>query len=155
VTDVTNEQGQDGTELTAVDEQLLREFTERARTGGTEPHWRGRAAGQADQDDGEGPREGELDDHLGHLNLLYRYITQGRAEADRPHLSPKHVTRLLLTRPQSLSDHQRSPLSKLAAACPEMTSLAGLVRSFTALLKPARERARLQAWSEAARARDP
>ena len=35
----------------------------------------------------------------GSMNLLYRYITQGRVEADRPHLSPRRVTRLLLTRP--------------------------------------------------------
>jgi hypothetical protein len=46
VTDVTNEQGQDDTELTAADEQLLREFTERACTGGAEPHWRGRLLGR-------------------------------------------------------------------------------------------------------------
>jgi hypothetical protein len=26
------------------------------------------------------------------MNLLYRYITQGRVEADRPHLSRKRVT---------------------------------------------------------------
>jgi hypothetical protein len=30
------------------------------------------------------------------MNLLYGYITQGRVEADRPHLSPRRVTRLLL-----------------------------------------------------------
>jgi hypothetical protein len=35
----------------------------------------------------------------GSMNLLYRYITQGRVEADRPHLSPRRVTRLLLTWP--------------------------------------------------------
>jgi hypothetical protein len=85
----------------------------------------------------EGALEGELDDQLGYLNLLYRYITRGRVEADRPHLSPKRVTWLLFTWPQALSDDQRSLLSKLAAACPEMASLAGLVRSFTVLLKPA------------------
>jgi hypothetical protein len=34
VTDVTAGQGQDGAELSAADEQLLRELTERARTGG-------------------------------------------------------------------------------------------------------------------------
>lgn len=37
------------------------------------------------------------------MNLLYRYITQGRVEADRPHLSPKSVTRLPLTRPDALN----------------------------------------------------
>jgi len=39
----------------------------------------------------------------GSMNLLYRYITQGRAETDRPHLPPRHVTRLPLTRPDALS----------------------------------------------------
>jgi transposase len=79
---------------------------------------------------------------------------QGRVEAGRLHLSPRHVTRLLLTRPQALSDDQRSLFSKLTAASPEMTSLAGLVRSFAALLKPAANQARPQAWAEAARACD-
>jgi hypothetical protein len=34
VTDVTTSQQHDGAELSAADEQLLRELTERARTGG-------------------------------------------------------------------------------------------------------------------------
>jgi hypothetical protein len=34
VTDVTSSENQDGVELSAADEQLLRELTERARTGG-------------------------------------------------------------------------------------------------------------------------
>ena len=45
--------------------------------------------------------------YRGSMNLLYRYITQGRVEADRPQLSPKRVARLLLTRPAALSDSQR------------------------------------------------
>ena len=61
----------------------------------------------------------------------------------------------MLTRPQALSDDQGSLLSKLTAACPEMTSLAGLVRAVAALLKPdLANEARLQAWTEAARACD-
>jgi transposase len=91
----------------------------------------------------------------GSMNLLYRYITQGRAESDRPHLSSKSVTRLLLSRPDSLSDDQRSLLEKLTAACPEMTCLAGLVRSFAALLKPdPGNEAKLKDWTETARACD-
>jgi transposase len=91
----------------------------------------------------------------GSMNLLYRYITQGRVESDRPHLSSKSVTRLLLTRPDSLSDDQRSLLEKLTAACPEMTSLAELVRSFAALLRPASgNEAKLTGWARAARACD-
>jgi hypothetical protein len=33
------------------------------------------------------------------MNLLYRYITQGRVEVGRPHLSPKSVTRIPHARP--------------------------------------------------------
>jgi transposase len=91
----------------------------------------------------------------GSMNLLYRYITQGRVEADRPHLSPRRVTRLLLTRPAALSESQQSLLSQLTAACPEMTSLAVLVRSFAAMLKPGPgNEAGLKDWSETARASD-
>jgi hypothetical protein len=93
--------------------------------------------------------------YAGSMNLLYRYITQGRVEADRPHLSPKSVTPLLLTRPDALSDSQRSLLAGLTAACPEMTDLAQLVRSFAALLRPdPANEARLQDWAETARACD-
>ena len=91
----------------------------------------------------------------GSMNLLYRYITQGRVEADRPHLSPRRVTRLLLTRPDALSDSQQTLLAGLTAACPEMTSLAALIRSFAALLRPdPANEARLKDWAETARASD-
>ena len=74
----------------------------------------------------------------GSMNLLYRYITQGRVEADRPHLSPRRVTRLLLTRPDALSDSQQTLLGGLTAACPEMTSLA----AYPLLRRPAPARPR-------------
>jgi len=91
----------------------------------------------------------------GSMNLLYRYITQGRVEAGRPHLSPKSVTRLLLTRPDALSDSQQTLLAGLTAACPEMTSLAALIGSFAALLRPdPANEAGLQDWAETARACD-
>jgi transposase len=93
--------------------------------------------------------------YTGSMNLLYRYITQGRVEADRPHLSPRRVARLLLTRPGALSDAQQALLSKLTAACPEMTSLASLIRSFAALLSPdPANQAKLSEWARAARACD-
>ncbi len=93
--------------------------------------------------------------YAGSMNLLCRYFTQGRVEADRPHLSPKRLTRLLLTRPDALSDSQRSLLSQLTAACPEMTTLAGLVRSFAALLKPdPANEGKLSEWAETARSCD-
>ena len=91
----------------------------------------------------------------GSMNLLYRYITQGRVEADRPHLSPRRVARLLLTRPDELSDTQQVLRDKLTGACPEMTSLAGLVRDFAALLSPGpANEARLREWTQTARAAD-
>ena len=61
--------------------------------------------------------------YQGSSNLLVRYITQGRVESDRPHLSSRRVARLLLTRPAALSDAQQALLGTLTAACPEMTSL--------------------------------
>ena len=91
----------------------------------------------------------------GSANLLVRYITQGRVEADRPHLSPRRAARLLLTRPGSLTPGQHQTLGDLAAACPEMTALAGLVRSFAALLTPDPGNAGLLGqWITAARAAD-
>jgi transposase len=74
--------------------------------------------------------------YTGSSNLLVRYLTQGRVEADRPHLSPRRAARLLLTRPTALTDGQTTRLAALSAACPEMTALAGLVRSFAGLLAP-------------------
>lgn len=39
--------------------------------------------------------------YTGSQNLLYRYITQGRVESERAHLSPRRVTRLLVTKPET------------------------------------------------------
>lgn len=57
------------------------------------------------------------------------------------------MTRLLLTRPDNLTDKQRSLLKELTTACPEMIDLADLVRSF-AILLTSREgnAARLEEW---------
>jgi putative transposase len=46
VTDVTTSQGQEPVELSAVDEQLLRELTERARAGGLKLTGEGRLLGR-------------------------------------------------------------------------------------------------------------
>ena len=37
----------------------------------------------------------------GSSNLLVRYLSQGRADAERPHLSPRRATGILLTRPDN------------------------------------------------------
>jgi transposase len=75
--------------------------------------------------------------YTGSANLLVRYLNQGRAEGDRPVTTPRHAGRLLLTDPENLRPKETTLLEKTAAACPEMTALADLVRGFATLLKPA------------------
>ncbi len=76
--------------------------------------------------------------YTGSLNLLYRYITQGRAEGDRPVITPRRLTRLLLTRPENLWETDTRLLQELTAACPELAELARLVRGFAELLTRSR-----------------
>jgi transposase len=91
--------------------------------------------------------------YQGSRTLLVQYLSQGRDETSRPHLSPRRVARLLLTRPATLTADQQEDLAGITAACPEMTALAGLVRSFAGLLTPdPRNARRLQKWITAARA---
>jgi len=66
VIDVTTSQDQDGPELSAADEQLLRELTERAREGGLKLTGEGGLLGKLTKMVVEGALEGELDDHLGY-----------------------------------------------------------------------------------------
>jgi transposase len=91
----------------------------------------------------------------GSSNLLVRYINQGRLDGDHPHLSPRRAARILLTRPDRLTGGQQETLTRIAAACPEMTALASLICDFAALLVPAEGNAgRLEEWITAARAAD-
>jgi transposase len=83
----------------------------------------------------------------GSMNLLVRYINQGRLDSDRPHLSPRRAARILLTRPDRLTGGQAETRARIEAACPEMTALTGLISSFAGLLAPATENeAGLQRW---------
>ena len=66
VTDVTTDQGQEPMELSAADEQVLREFTERARAGGLRLTGEGGLLGKLTTMVAGGALEGELDDHLGY-----------------------------------------------------------------------------------------
>ncbi|MGW4896160.1 ISL3 family transposase [Kitasatospora sp. NPDC004240] len=85
--------------------------------------------------------------YTGSLNLLYRYITQGRAEGDQAIIAPRRLARLMLSRPDRLRDKDTELLQTLTAAGQEMTELAGLVRSFAELLTPAPgNNARLTEW---------
>jgi transposase len=72
----------------------------------------------------------------GCLNLLHKYINQGRADAERSHISPRRLARMLLTRPNNLKAEQHALLAKLTAACPEMTQLASAIGAFAPLLAP-------------------
>ena len=66
MTDVTTGQGQGPVELSAADEQVLRELTERARAGGLRLTGEGGLLGRLTKMVVEGALEGELDDHLGY-----------------------------------------------------------------------------------------
>ena len=66
MTDMTQDRDRDGTGLSAADEQLLRELTERARTGGLKLTGEGGLLGKLTKVVIEGALEGELDDHLGY-----------------------------------------------------------------------------------------
>ena len=66
MTDVTENQDQAGAELSAADEQLLRELTERARAEGLKLTGEGGLLGKLTKMVIEGALEGEMDDHLGY-----------------------------------------------------------------------------------------
>ena len=66
MTDVTARQGQESVGLSAADERLLGELTERARAGGLQLTGEGGLLGKLTKMVIEGALEGELDDHLGY-----------------------------------------------------------------------------------------
>ena len=66
MTDVTTGLDQDEAQLSAADEQVLRELTERARAGGLKLTGEGGLLGKLTKMVVEGALEGELDDHLGY-----------------------------------------------------------------------------------------
>jgi transposase len=89
----------------------------------------------------------------GSASLVYRYLDQGRHLDDTP--SPRYATRLLLTDPDKLTEHQSQILAQVTTACPEMSALGALVRDFAALLAPdPGNKAKLQVWIDQARTTD-
>lgn len=93
--------------------------------------------------------------YRGSLNLLHKYINQGRVESDRPAISPRRLARYLLAHPDHLKDHQRERTEAARAACHEMTALADLIHAFAMLLNPADGHARLlTGWITTAHAED-
>ena len=98
-------------------------------------------------------REIKEQGYTGSLNLLYRYLTQGRAEGDRSVITPRRLARLLLTRPDNLREKDAELLRELTTACPEMAELARLVHGFAELLTPtAGNDTKLTEWITAVRA---
>ncbi|MFI9561129.1 ISL3 family transposase [Nonomuraea endophytica] len=93
--------------------------------------------------------------YTGSQNLLYRYINQGRVEADRPAISARRVTRLLLSNPDQLQNADRELAVQLSAGRTQMTTLATAVRDFAALLKPDPENTELlDSWITVVREAD-
>ncbi|MEV5942331.1 ISL3 family transposase [Streptomyces sp. NPDC051994] len=91
----------------------------------------------------------------GCLNLLHKYINQGRADADRRHVSPRRLARMLLTRPDNHKAGQHELLAKLTAACPQMTQLAARIRDFAPLITPHTDNANaLTCWIAQVRTAD-
>lgn len=91
--------------------------------------------------------------YTGSANLLMRYISQGRVEADHAALSAKRAAGLLLSDPAKLREEKLQLRDKLAAACPEMTELSALIGQFAAMLTPQAANAeRLGQWIEKVRA---
>jgi putative transposase len=74
MTDVMDEVAGSEPELSAADEQLLRELTERARAGGLRLTGEGGLLGKLTKMVVEGALEGEMDDHLGYS----RHAPEGR-----------------------------------------------------------------------------
>ena len=66
MTDVTTDTGRDAVELSAADEQVLSELTERTRAGGLRLTGQGGLLAKLTKMVVEGALEGELDDHLGY-----------------------------------------------------------------------------------------
>lgn len=100
-------------------------------------------------------REIRAKGYPGSSNLLVRYINQGRLDTDRPHIAPRKAAQILLTDPEHLSGGQRETAGRLAAACPEMKTLARLTGKFAALLEPDPANGqKLQEWIAGARAAD-
>ena len=94
--------------------------------------------------------------YTGGLNLLYRYLNQGRAEAPRPVTTPQHAARLLLTKPENLRTKDTELRNLITGACPQMAEPAHLVSAFAALLTPAAGNdAKLTHWITEVRSADP
>src|ERR1700750_3482920 len=98
MTDVTTDRGQDEADLASADERLVRELTERARTGGLKLTGEGGLLGKLTKMVIEGALEGELDDHLGYV----RHDPEGR-DGGNPRNGRRAKTVLTDTGPVEIS----------------------------------------------------
>ena len=100
-------------------------------------------------------REIKEQGYTGGLNLLYRYLNQGRAEGSRSVTTPQRAARLLLTKPENLRTKDTELRDLITAACPQMAELALLVNVFAAMLTPtAGNDTKLTAWISRVRSAD-
>jgi transposase len=91
----------------------------------------------------------------GSSSLLVRYLSQGRADAGRPHIAPRKATQILLTRPDNLPGDQQETAGRLSGACPEMAALSSLIGKFAAMLDPdPASEGKLLQWIREARTAD-
>jgi hypothetical protein len=74
--------------------------------------------------------------YAGSMNLLARYLNQGRHLDQHRHLSPRKASALLLSDPDHLHAPATSRRQEIAAACYEMSTLRELIGHFAALLRP-------------------
>lgn len=72
--------------------------------------------------------------YTGSLNLLHKYLNQGRERSDRIAPSPRRLTSWITTKPADLTEQRRVHLDELLAACPELTRLARLVHEFARIM---------------------
>jgi transposase len=90
--------------------------------------------------------------YTGSVNLLVRYLEQGRAENPVADPSVRRLTGWIMTDPTRLPDEHRTHRDRLTAVCPQMTALARHVAAFARLItKPGGD---LQRWIDAVTADD-
>jgi len=85
----------------------------------------------------------------GSANLLVRYINQGRLDLERQPPAPKKVKAWIMTRPEDLTEADRTYLQDVLTLCPDLKQLTELVRKFANMLTT-RQAKKLPDWMESA-----
>jgi hypothetical protein len=88
--------------------------------------------------------------YTGSVNLLTRYLNQGRHLDEHRHLPARKAASLLLTDPARLDESATGRRQQITTACTDMTQLHELVGRFAALLRPDPDNeTRLTEWTQA------